>query len=408
MASDQQDKAVSLKALMAFFYPGGAILLLALIFSLTSAWTKYLLPLMQILPWLLAAVGILLAWRFNRTSLLFALLVLLLSDVVLREYGLPLAASGPVVRNALVLLLPLNLLGFACIKERGLFTPRGWLRLSLIALQVALVFLLSLGGQDGPARFLFKRFVDIELLDGLRLYQPAVFAWLLGGLALLVLYWRKPAALISGFFWAMLSSFIAMTRFDPGAGESFFICVAGLIIVAGVIEASHALAYRDELTGLPGRRELNDDLLKLGRVYSLAMVDIDHFKQFNDTYGHATGDQVLKMVAAKLARVGGGGRAYRYGGEEFTILFSGRTLVDVREHLETLRKSVAEDAFTLRNGVRSKGKAGKPAKRKPQQVSVTISIGAAEHDNQSTNDLVKLADKNLYKAKKLGRNRLCC
>lgn len=398
----------SLKALAGFFYPGGAILLLALIFSLTSAWTKYLLPLMQILPWLLAVGGVVLAWRFNRTALLFALFVLLLSDVVLRSYGLPSAANGAVVRNALVVLLPLNLWGFALIKERGLFTPRGWLRLGLIALQIALVFLFSLGGQDGPARFLFKRFLDIEVLDGLRLYQMAVGAWLLAGLALLGRYWRQPTALTSGFFWAMLSSFVAVTRFDPGRGESFFICVAGLIIVAGVIESSHALAYRDELTGLPGRRALNEDLLKIGRVYSLAMVDIDHFKRFNDTYGHATGDQVLKMVAAKLARVGGGGRSYRYGGEEFTILFPGRPLNEVREHLETLRKTVADDAFMLRSGLRSKRKVGKPAKRKPQQASVTISLGAAEHDGQSAEDLIKLADKNLYKAKQLGRNRLCC
>ena len=408
MASHQGDNALSLKSLAAFFYPGGAILLLALIFSITSAWTRYLLPLMQILPWLLVVVGAVLAWRFNRTSLLFALAALLLTDVVLRRFGLPSSDYGPVVRNALVLILPLNLLWSACIKERGLLTPRGWLRIALIALQVALVFLFSLGGQDGPARFMSERFVNIEMLDGLRLYQSAVFAWLIGGFALIARYWRKPAALTSGFFWAMLSSFIAVTRFDPGAGESFFICVAGLIIVAGVIEASHALAYRDELTGLPGRRALNEDMLKLGRTYSLAMIDIDHFKHFNDTYGHAAGDQVLKMVASKLARVGGGGRAYRYGGEEFTILFPGRALGEVREHLETLRKAVADDAFVLRNGVRSKSKAGKPSKRKPQQASVTISIGAAEHDNQPAESLMKIADKNLYKAKQLGRNRLCC
>ena len=64
----------------------------------------------------------------------------------------------------------------------------------------------------------------------------------------------------------------------------------------------------------------------LGPRYVLAMADVDHFKSFNDTHGHDTGDQVLKLVAARLAQVKGGGRAFRYGGEEFTVLFPDRTL----------------------------------------------------------------------------------
>ena len=56
----------------------------------------------------------------------------------------------------------------------------------------------------------------------------------------------------------------------------------------------------------------------------VAMVDVDHFKKFNDTYGHDTGDSVLRMIATKLQKVGGGGTAYRYGGEEFSIIFNGK------------------------------------------------------------------------------------
>jgi diguanylate cyclase (GGDEF)-like protein len=63
------------------------------------------------------------------------------------------------------------------------------------------------------------------------------------------------------------------------------------------------------------------EMMSLGHRFTIAMLDIDHFKRFNDTYGHAVGDQVLKMVAAKLRQVKGGGRAFRYGGEEFTLVF---------------------------------------------------------------------------------------
>lgn len=86
------------------------------------------------------------------------------------------------------------------------------------------------------------------------------------------------------------------------------------------------MAYQDELTSLPGRRALKEYLLKLGSEYTIAMFDIDHFKKFNDTHGHDVGDQVLRMVASKLATVSGRGKSFRYGGEEFTLVFSEKSL----------------------------------------------------------------------------------
>jgi diguanylate cyclase (GGDEF)-like protein len=66
-------------------------------------------------------------------------------------------------------------------------------------------------------------------------------------------------------------------------------------------------------------------MMSLGHRFTIAMLDIDHFKRFNDTYGHEVGDQVLKMVAAKLGQVRKGGRAFRYGGEEFALVFPNRS-----------------------------------------------------------------------------------
>ena len=78
------------------------------------------------------------------------------------------------------------------------------------------------------------------------------------------------------------------------------------MIVAAVVHEAYQMAYRDELTGLPGRRALNDRLERLGRNYVIAMADVDHFKKFNDTHGHDVGDEVLKLVASQLRKVGGG------------------------------------------------------------------------------------------------------
>ncbi len=144
--------------------------------------------------------------------------------------------------------------------------------------------------------------------------------------------------------------------------------------------------------------------------YAIAMVDVDHFKKFNDTFGHDVGDQVLKMVAGRLRGVGGGGRAFRYGGEEFSVLFAAQRADDACLHLDALRQAVAGAAFALRSKDRPKverRKTGRPAPR-AQKVGVTISLGVAERkDNSSTpEEVLKAADEALYRAKQNGRNRL--
>jgi GGDEF domain-containing protein len=176
------------------------------------------------------------------------------------------------------------------------------------------------------------------------------------------------------------------------------------------------MAYRDELTSLPSRRALNQALLNPGRRYTVAMLDIDHFKKFNDTHGHDVGDEVLRMVAAKIARTGGGARPFRYGGEEFTILFPGKTPDQAQAHLEALRGAIENYRMLVRRNLRKSGNdTGKRArvrrgKNDPrhQALSVTISIGYAERSSKSKlpEAVIKAADQALYRAKQKDRNRL--
>ena len=168
----------------------------------------------------------------------------------------------------------------------------------------------------------------------------------------LVLY-RKPTE--SGLLWALLATFLAFQVGAVGPAATAYMATAGLILISSIIENSYFLAYHDELTSLPARRAFNDALLRLEEPYAVAVVDIDHFKNFNDTYGHETGDQVLRLVAGKLAGVTGGGRAYRVGGEEFSILFPGKSAKEVMPHLELLRSVIEVATFRVRGGEERRG-----------------------------------------------------
>ena len=128
--------------------------------------------------------------------------------------------------------------------------------------------------------------------------------------------------------------------------------------------------------------------------------------------GKSGGDQVLKMVAARLAHVGGGGKAYRYGGEEFTIIFSGKSADKAIPYLEALRRDIAAYTLALRAGDRpaqpESGRKQRGKRRAEKAVSVTISIGVAERNDRLTlsDDVIQAADKALYRAKNRGRNRI--
>jgi diguanylate cyclase (GGDEF)-like protein len=252
---------------------------------------------------------------------------------------------------------------------------------SVILLQVPLVALIAYHHPEKVVAFLNYNLLSPRVLQYTPIPQSALIVIGLGFTFFLIhfMYNRKPME--SGFFWALLAAVIALSQTKEHFVTVYF-ATAGLILVISLIETAHAMAYQDELTSLPARRALKEYLLKLGNEYTIAMLDIDHFKKFNDTHGHDVGDQVLRMVASKLAAVSGGGKAFRYGGES---------------------------RFTLRGSKRPRKKPRTiiPGGGERKKLSVTVSIGVAEQkNNQKSAQVIKAADKALYRAKTSGRNQV--
>jgi diguanylate cyclase (GGDEF)-like protein len=187
---------------------------------------------------------------------------------------------------------------------------------------------------------------------------------------------------------------------------------ATLIVLVSVLETVFKHAYRDGLSDLPARRRLDDTRRSLSRRYAIAMLDVDHFKRFSDRYGHATGDEVLKMIAARAGRIRGG-RSFRYGGEEFVVVFTRRAAERAEAAMEAFRRDLARTPFVIRKPPRPARTRKRPSARtrtmgNRQKARVTVSIGLAAADRRrKAANVLKAADKALYKAKRSGRNRLC-
>lgn len=157
-------------------------------------------------------------------------------------------------------------------------------------------------------------------------------------------------------------------------------------------------ALFDGLSNLYNRRAFDKDLSSLiasNQAMTLIMLDIDHFKSFNDNYGHLFGDTVLKAIARRLQQSCRDGIcAYRFGGEEFALIVPNKSLRIARQYADTLRRMI--EKLRIRD------------KRSGTQVhSITASFGVAEFEPGDTPEaLINKADKQLYEAKQLGRNRV--
>ncbi len=209
--------------------------------------------------------------------------------------------------------MPLNFIVTPLLRERGLGIPAITPRVLLLFLESVFVAVICRPGEKNSPAFLHAAFLDRSWFHWTKIPQLALLAFIAAFVVLLVrlLLYHKP--LESGLLWALAATFLSLqTNPVDRIGVAYW-ATAGLVLVASIIENSYFLAYHDELTSLPARRAFNEALLRLETPYAIAVVDIDHFKSFNDTYGHDTGDQVLSMVAARLARVSGGGQAFRVG-----------------------------------------------------------------------------------------------
>jgi len=230
-----------------------------------------------------------------------------------------------------------------------LFTVRGVSRVVVIAAQVLAV--------DLTIRFDWS--VGREMLS-----YALVDEWVMAWTSLPQASWAA-CGVAAGFLTAR-----CILRRDPIETVSFGRCCRhsprcrecagrmGALVVSGDRRAGLSLALVETTYRMGVLRRVDRDcrdagrlheaLLRVGSRYAVAMVDVDHFKRLNDVFGHEVGDQALRLVAARLSGITGGGKPFRYGGEEFVVLFARATASEAVPHLETARRAIADSSFVLR------------------------------------------------------------
>ena len=389
-----------------FWFPGGILFLCALGLQWSPAALSAAKPYLTVFFLLVLAVGAVLGGMYNRSRLVISVAMFgIAAWLLLVRHGQPHWRI-----QTLLLLLPLNVILFSFLPERGLLARTSLLCGGVLLLEAASAALLPGNAVPWMELQTERALLPASWFHWSWLGQPALLTFGLAAVLLtgLFLQLRRPAD--RAMFWSLTAAFVGIHSVDRPLLIPLYFGTAVLILAVAVVEHAHSMAYADALTGLPNRRALDEFLPQLHRRFSLAMVDIDHFKQFNDTYGHDAGDQVLRKIAGHLAAVSGGGRAFRYGGEEFSVVFPGQSCKEARVHLEALRVRIENAGFALRGALRPrrKPKERRSAPRRARFVRVTVSIGVAELGNDlgTPREVLEAADRSLYQAKRDGRNQV--
>jgi diguanylate cyclase (GGDEF)-like protein len=395
------------RAITQLVWPNGTIVLFAAIAITSGFFNRLIASGANYAAVAVIAAGLLTAWRFHAMRNIAGLLLFAATT-----FGFAQAGTTNSLLTALSFLLPLNIVALLLVEEFTLsLDPLGyWLGFATVQVGVLAA---TCRHNEASSYWTWLNWHP-SWWPMMPIGPITASMFMTATVALLFKFARDRRPLDAGLAWSLLPSLLAC--FSTGPLRTAYLAAGAIAITVSVIETSYQLAYEDELTRLPGRRAFNQTIAALDDEYAIAMVDVDHFKKFNDTYGHEVGDQVLRMVASRLASVTGDGRSFRCGGEEFAVVFPGKKADDVIEHVEQLRRTIEDSMFSVRGPSRSQRRRDErrychsPRHLQNQKLgtSVTVSIGLAQPRtiDDDVKWVIEAADKALYAAKQRGRNRV--
>lgn len=357
--------------------------------------------LIKVIPYVVALLAIFMSVWYQNSNSFYLVCFILISYIFISisQEHLPMLVEAVTM---LSILFPLNIVWLSFSKERGIFSNYGRNKAIIVSAQLTWVFINIKIKSSVPAiQGMSQVYIGIK--------APAVVLYILAVGLLLSCYILKNRYMDLIYVAVLITSIISFYFSNRILLVSIFTSAIFVIMVIAMFDVSYSLAFYDTLTGVLSRRALEQELLKLGnRKYAIAMVDLDFFKKVNDSYGHDIGDEVLKMVASLLNKTLAKAKVFRYGGEEFVVLFIGKSYNEIMPQLERTRRAIERRPFIVRSDNRPTEKPDKISKyaKGKGKINITVSIGLAQRTDliKTGYDVIKKADEALYKSKNGGRN----
>jgi diguanylate cyclase (GGDEF)-like protein len=399
------------KSLFTVIYPGGLIFFAVVGFLRPQGHPLWLQQPIAALPYIVLAFGLIFGWYFASSRMILSLLVLALADralVLLPATGADQESTSQTIVAITAFLVPLNLLAFSILKEDSLPTLRGVMRVVLVLVQPFLVLWLCLPDQSVLASSFTREYVPLLYTKWTPIPQPALVVFAIALLMHIIRFALHRDPLEGGAIWALCAVFVAYHTSRHGWQPTNFFMAAGLILFVTLLQSFYQRTYRDELTGIPGQLAYEEAIGQLGKRFSVAVIGIDQLTQYANVHGKSVSEQILKRAAPKIQAACSDGQVFRTTGEEFTVLFPGKSATEALGTLDTVRKSVKAIDFFLRGRDRvwEKQRGAKEAGPRDRPLSITLSIGVAEklHDSATLTLVIKSAYRGLYEAKGSGGN----
>lgn len=396
---------------LGILFPGGLIFLIAIGFLRPQGLPMWLQQPIAALPYIVLTFGLIFGWYFASSRMILSLLVLALADRALVLF--PTTDPGLVAVNQTIgamtaFLVPLNLLAFSNLKEDSCSAFRSVMRAALVLVQPFLLLWLCRPDQYDLASSFTREYIPSRYTDWTPVPQPALFTFaiaLLMHFLRFVLY-RDP--LEGGTIWALVAVFVAYQTSRYGWQPTNFFMTAGLILFVTSLQSFYQRTYRDELTGIPGCVAYDEAIGQLGKRFSIAVISVDQLTQYANIHGKPVSEQILKRVAPRVRTACAEGQVFRTTGEDFTVLFPGKSTTETLMTLESARKTIENIDLFLRGRDRvwEKPRGNKKAASRDRALPVTLSIGVAEKLSDSTtlSLVIKSAYRALYEAKGNGGN----
>jgi diguanylate cyclase (GGDEF)-like protein len=399
------------RTFLSVLFPGGLIFLAALGFLRPHGHPMWLQQPIAALPFIVLTFGFIFGWYFSSSRMILSLFVLALANQAL-VFSSTSGTDQPAVSQTIVaitaFLVPLNLLAFSILKEDSLSTLRGVTRVVLVVIQPFVLLWLCLPNQQVLASSFTREYIPSSYTDWTPIPQAALAAFVIAFLMHIIRFVLHRDPVEAGAIWALCAIFVAYHTSRYGWQPTNFFMAAGLILFVTLLQSFYRQTYRDELTGIPGRLAYEEAIGQLGKRFSVAVIGIDQLTQYANVHGKSVSEQVLKLAAPRIQAACSDGLIFRTTGEEFTVLFPGKSATETLGTLDIVRKSAEAVNLFLRgrDWVWEKQRGNKEAGSRDRALPITLSIGVGEKldDNTTLSLVIKSAYRGLYEAKGIGGN----